>query len=273
MRILLFLLPLFLLGCMRLASPEGRHEGQQTQSLNIPLSDIINDKAIDEAADRASEKSAEKSSLKTAATVSANIETKMKSVQDNVTGLVTAKIDEIGKLVDISAKIENKMNADIRSEMSNVMKAVIDINTKFESNISVKTDLKALSDNVLHMQAMIDGIGQVGINNKSDVNKVMETMQQEFKAGRDVYSNSFPKEAVDIMIAQMKYQSETNSIEQRYQYLTIVAVLVALKAIILGISVYIYKNARLREENNNKLLMQAVGELDPIKASAITGKM
>lgn len=265
---ILFIFP----GCMKLASPEGRHEGRVDQKgpvINIPLAELINDKVIKTTAEKTADRAAENAAAKTANAVTAQIDTKMKTVQDNITGLVTAKVEEIGKLLDIkadlSAKIENKMYASLESSIKNNMSAVANLQNNMNASLEntmtfradMKTQLKAFSDINAKMVGQVDGItGQAGFNNK--ISKTLETVQQDIRAqaGRDV--NMLPPQAVEVMMNQNKTF-----------YWTIIGILAVIMAITLSAMLYIYRNSRLREENRTKLLMIALGKMDPNDAEEI----
>lgn len=268
-------------GC-GIASPEARNDASSQQvgpTIQMPIAELV-DLTADKSADAAAEKASEKATQKTTAAVSAVVDTKMKTVQDTLSGLITGKVDEIGKLIDLNATIENKLN--LKADVNNVIKALSDVqismNTEFKNDMdfrnTMNANVKALSDNVLKLntnfQGMVDGItGQAGVNNTMDVKKVMETLQQEFKAGRDVYNNSFPKEAVDIMIEQMRTSEKNERTNEQYNYWTIIGVLVIIKLIM----VYFYRLSRLREINTNKLLSEALAKMEPHQAQTIQSKM
>lgn len=266
-------------GC-DLASPRSDHEGTVNQSgpvIQLPLAEALTDKQL-EAYKKGSDEAAEKAAAK----MIPNVQTQMKTVQDSLSGFISTKVESLESLLDVSAKLENKLYADIRTELSNVMEATVEVRNNmtahFQSDVkmqaSLSAEMKALSGNVAKLdssvQGMVDGVtGQVGVGNKMDLNKVMETLQQEFKAGRDVFTNSFPREAVDVMVAQLKYQHQNEQVNQRYQYFSIIGILVAVMAIV-G---FAYRNARLRENNTNKLLLEAIGQLDPDAANHICQQM
>lgn len=248
----------FLTGC--LLSPKNEHKGEVQQTgpvvtVNAPSRDPELGKSVRESAEG----------------VKTEVNTRMKTVQDALSGLITGKIDELDARLALSAqlsavvqaigKIETTINgnvsnsADFRAQLSAVVQAIGKLETVINGNVTNSADfraqLKGLSDNLVSLRAdlrlSVDGV-QTGIANRID------KVQQDIKstAGRDV--NYLPKEAVEAM---------------EFQYKITIAVVLALKVILLTFAGYVYKSTRAREENYAKLLMRALGELDPDKARAL----
>jgi hypothetical protein len=270
MRLFIVLIPVTLCSCI--ASPKGRHEGEVTQtapSVVLDLKDVVSDKAVQETATRTAGAAADVAAAKAALTVHTDIENRMKTVQDNMTSLIGGKIDEIGKLIDIkntlSAKMDNQIYADLKVHLQNSIEAMATINAAVESSIRVSAEFraqvqaqfKALSDFNASLAGQVDGLtGQAGVNNR--IQKTLETIQQDIKAsaGRDV--NMLPPQAVEVMMDQNKTF-----------YMTIIGIMGAIKVLALAAFGYIYRNARLREENRTKLLMVALGKMQPEDAEEI----
>lgn len=243
----LVLLPLILVsGC--LLSPKSTNQGevqQKAPEVNIHVPPL--DPELKESAGKAAE------GLK------AEINTRMKTVQDSISGLVTAKVDEVKDLVRLDTKIEAKAQLDAR--LSAVLQAIGklettingDVTTSATAQADIRTSLRALSDNLINLQAdlkvSLEGV-QTGIANRID--KKMEIIQQTAKSGHD--TNFFPPQAVEVM---------------KSQYHVMIIVILSLKAILLAIAGYVYKSTKAREENYAKLLMKAMGEMEPARAKEL----
>lgn len=101
----------------------------------------------------------------------------------------------------------------------------------------------ALANRDAHLENLIkDSTAAVQAGLKNEIHN----LRTDIKAGRDV--NYLPKEAVEIVISTNQFWSKA---------------LAGLCALASTIALYAYRNARLREENTNKLLMQVLARSLP----------
>jgi hypothetical protein len=197
-----------------------------------------------------------------AAKLQTQVNTSLKTTQDQISGLFNAKISELSELVKLTAnidtKIEAKAQAELTAKLESQIKVMTELKAHFEANVNVSNDMradlkanvKALSDiNVKlgQMTAQVDATvaGQAGVNN---------TIEKRFETITAHNVSMLPREAVD-------------TIEGSYKL--VIGILILVKAIALAALGYAYRHARLREQNNAKLLMKAIGEMAPEKAAAI----
>jgi len=204
----------------------------------------------------------------TAARVSQNVKTDLAANQAQLSGHIVAQLHKLEAnmkgLLNLEAKLENKMYADLRADLTSTVSAVAELRANFSANVTVtnkmdaKIDnqMKALSDIKTELgnvagQADATVAAQMGLSNK--LTKMQTTLQTDIKAGRDV--NMWPVSAV----------------------ITVLGIVLLLGGLIFGITAVIakraYDNARARQDNYMKLLMAALGDLEPHKAEKIRAQL
>jgi len=201
----------------------------------------------------------------------ARVRADMSSNSNQLSGHIVAQLQKmevaLKGLINLEAKIDNKMQADIDTKLTNTMTAMASlentINAKFEANVNVTNKMEAKLDNTMkalsdintkvgHMSGQADATasGQVGLSNK--LTKMQTTLQTEMRAGRDV--NMWPMSAV----------------------ITVIGVILIMGLLVYGVTVYIgkraYENASERQKNYARLLMVAMGEMEPDRAKELMSK-
>jgi hypothetical protein len=204
--------------------------------------------------------------------VAARVNADMSSNSNQLSGHLVAQLQKLEMnlkgLVNLEAKIDNKMQAELRADLTNTMTAMASlentINAKFEANVNVTNKMEAKLDNTMkalsdiqtkvgHMSGQADATasGQVGLSNK--LTKMQTTLQTEMRAGRDV--NMWPMSAV----------------------LTVLGIMVVMGGLIYGVTIFIgkqaYAAARERQDNYARLLMVAMGEMEPDKSREMMSKI
>ena len=195
--------------------------------------------------------------------VASRVNADMSSNSNQLSGHLVAQLQKLEAnlkgLVNLEAKMDNKMQADLRADLTNTMTALTRLEATFTANVNVTNEMKATLTNQMKalsdIQASLGNVAgqadatasaQVGL--KNDLTKVQATLQSDIKAsaGRDV--NMWPMSAV----------------------LTVIAIMLVMGGLMYGITVFIgkraYDNARPRQEDYINLLTQAMGELEPHKA-------
>jgi hypothetical protein len=206
--------------------------------------------------------------------MSARFKADMSSNSNQLSGHIVAQLQKLEMnlkgLVNLEAKVDNKMQAELRADLTNTMTAMAKleatINTKLEAHLNVSNEMnanlsnsmKALSDIQTKLgnvsgQADATAAGQVGL--KNEISKMQTTLQSEIKAtaGRDV--NMWPMSAV----------------------LTVIGIMVVMGGLIYGITIFLgkkaYEAARQRQDNYARRLMVAMGEMEPERSRELMSKI
>jgi len=191
----------------------------------------------------------------TAARVSQNVKTDMAANQAQLSGHITGQIHKIeatlSELIKIEAKMDNKLVADLRADLTSTIQLMAALKVHMETQITLSNNMNAHLGN-LSGQLDATVAGQAGIGNS--IEKTMSTLQAEIKSGRDSYMNMLPQQAVDVITGNYRLMG---------------AFMVLLMVGVITISLVGYRNARARQDDYAKLLMQAMGSLEPNKAEEI----
>lgn len=185
----------------------------------------------------------------TAARVSQNVKTDLAANQAQLSGHVTGQIHKLeatlSDLIRLDAKIDNKMVAELKAELTSTIQLMTALKIHMETQIAFTNEMR-MQLGKLSGQLDATVAGQAGVNNT--IEKTMSTLQQDIKAGRDSTVNMLPPQAVEVM-------------ENSYKML--LGIVASIETIIIAVAGWAYRNARIREENNAKLLMKALSDLEP----------
>lgn len=253
---------IFLTGCI------ADNNTRQTQgpsidpiTINVPKTETVNlDKVVDD----------------TAARVSSDIKTEVSKNNSQLSGWINGMIHQlktdIGKLfeahVQATLNASNEMSANIRTNMSELIKAQISLSTQLQMQNKINAELRAELNTKIgvieelkiansSLKAEVKAQGQIAANaqiGKNTFEQQIKDIKQTFesKAGRDV--NMYPPQAVETIKSTYHF------------FLGIIGALCTLATTIIGMS---FKYSRQRAERRFELERKRSDEIHELLTSAL----
>jgi uncharacterized membrane protein len=244
----------FLTGCVadnNTRQTSNNHNEMPPPIINVstPPAQIVDTKGLEEA-------------IRSEVVASSNL------TQNQLSGLVNASISKVSeKIVGLEASISNNMTSTVMARLQASLEASITANANFQAEVRTSLDISnrldlavtainTMSLKVGSLESQMAGAASAQVGFRNTFEQRMESVKNDMQAGRDI--NYLPKEAVEIVLSNNR------------TWMSVIGGILGLAQII---CLYAYRNAKLREQNTNKLLMEALSRLSPEQAESIHKKL